>query len=317
MNYVSVSQGEEADVSLDDVCAVFDDIEDQYVTERSEEKISPLTMNAFEMITLSQGLNLSALFDRRQDHVKRQTRFVSRKPAKDIIAAITVVAELMGFKVLRRGYKTRLEGASVNRGGQFAAVLEVYEVAPSLFMVDVRKAAGDTLEYHKASDFIFLLFLLNDDMLTRRYGVKESVIHLQAVQQASKLNAYICFVDITYLVLLGYIVRRHADMEQNRRIVLLFIFANKCSKEAYASCSSLGSFRLSDAANDEDTRGVPLEEFLADFEINNREFKDMDQIAIHMSPIASDVGKDLSNAFICCYLEKLFKGYRKKSQRES
>ncbi|KAI7726320.1 hypothetical protein M8C21_008118 [Ambrosia artemisiifolia] len=151
MNYVSISQGEEGDVSLDDVCAVFDDIEDQYVMERSEEKIAPLTMNAFEMITLSQGLNLSALFDRRQDHVKRQTRFVSRKPAKDIISAITVAAELLGFKVLRRGYKTRLEGASMNRAGQFAVVLEVYEVAPSLFMVDVRKATGDTLEYHKAS----------------------------------------------------------------------------------------------------------------------------------------------------------------------
>nr|GEU84260.1 CBL-interacting serine/threonine-protein kinase 24-like [Tanacetum cinerariifolium] len=27
--------------------------------------------------------------------------------------------------------------------------IKVYEVAPSLFMVDVRKAAGDTLEYHK------------------------------------------------------------------------------------------------------------------------------------------------------------------------
>lgn len=28
---------------------------------------------------------------------------------------------------------------------------KVYEVAPSLFMVDVRKAAGDTLEYHKVT----------------------------------------------------------------------------------------------------------------------------------------------------------------------
>lgn len=27
--------------------------------------------------------------------------------------------------------------------------MQVYEVAPSLFMVDVRKAAGETLEYHK------------------------------------------------------------------------------------------------------------------------------------------------------------------------
>ncbi|KAK8482966.1 hypothetical protein V6N11_061777 [Hibiscus sabdariffa] len=36
-----------------------------------------------------------------------------------------------------------------NKHGQFAVVLEVFEVVPSLFMVDVRKAAGDTLEYHK------------------------------------------------------------------------------------------------------------------------------------------------------------------------
>ncbi|KAL9260422.1 CBL-interacting protein kinase 24-like protein, partial [Drosera capensis] len=106
-------------------------------------------MNAFEMINLSQGLNLSALFDRRQDYVKRQTRFVSRQPAKVIISTIEAIGESMGLKVHTRSYKTRLEGISANRTGQFAVVLEVFEVAPSLFMVDARKAAGDTLEYHK------------------------------------------------------------------------------------------------------------------------------------------------------------------------
>ncbi|KAL3532324.1 hypothetical protein ACH5RR_005845 [Cinchona calisaya] len=65
----------------------------------------------------------------------------------------------MGLKVHTRNYKfkelylwivqTRLEGVSANKAGQFAVVLEVFEVAPSLFVVDVRKAAGDTLEYHK------------------------------------------------------------------------------------------------------------------------------------------------------------------------
>ncbi|EYU23010.1 hypothetical protein MIMGU_mgv1a0074941mg, partial [Erythranthe guttata] len=123
---------------------------DKYVNEemRSNDN-GPLIMNAFEMITLSQGLNLSALFDRRQDYIKRQTRFVSRQPARVIIATIEAAAESMGLKVHTRNYKTRLEGTSANRAGQFAVVLEVYEVAPSLFMVDVRKAAGDTLEYHK------------------------------------------------------------------------------------------------------------------------------------------------------------------------
>ncbi|KAH9761790.1 CBL-interacting serine/threonine-protein kinase 24 [Citrus sinensis] len=127
-NYNPVKCSEEEEVNLDDVHAVFDDIE---VAEQSENKVGgPLLMNAFEMITLSQGLNLAALFDRRQDYVKRQTRFVSRQPAQVILSNIEAVAESLSLKVHTRNYK-------------------VFEVAPSLFMVDVRKAAGDTLEYHK------------------------------------------------------------------------------------------------------------------------------------------------------------------------
>ncbi|CAL5198638.1 unnamed protein product [Lathyrus oleraceus] len=149
-NYYPVKLREDEKVNLDDVQAVFDDIEDRYVSERSQiNEGGPLIMNAFEMITLSQGLNLSPLFDRHQDYVKRQTRFVSRKPAKVIISSIEAVAESMGVKVHSRNYKMRIERVSSNKVGQFAVVLEVFEVAPSLFMVDVRKAAGDTLEYHK------------------------------------------------------------------------------------------------------------------------------------------------------------------------
>lgn len=149
-NYVAIRRGEDENVSLDDVQAVFDNIEDKYVSEEVTHKDGgPLMMNAFEMITLSQGLDLSALFDRQQEFVKRQTRFVSRKPAKTIVATIEVVAESMGLKVHSQNYKLRLEGGASNRMSQFAVVLEVFEVAPSLFMVDVRKVAGDTLEYHR------------------------------------------------------------------------------------------------------------------------------------------------------------------------
>ncbi|XP_016474051.1 CBL-interacting serine/threonine-protein kinase 24 isoform X1 [Nicotiana tabacum] len=149
-NYMPVRAKADEVVNLDDVRAVFDDIEDAFVSEKSENSDSgPFVMNAFEMITLSQGLNLSALFDRRQDYVKRQTRFVSRQPAKVIIATIEAAAESLGLKVHTRNYKTRIEGVTANKAGQFAVVMEVFQVVPSLFMVDVRKAAGDTLEYHK------------------------------------------------------------------------------------------------------------------------------------------------------------------------
>lgn len=40
-----------------------------------------------------------------QDYIKRQTRFVSRKPAKVIISSIEAVAESMRLKVHSRNYK--------------------------------------------------------------------------------------------------------------------------------------------------------------------------------------------------------------------
>ncbi|XP_058075674.1 CBL-interacting protein kinase 24-like [Magnolia sinica] len=125
-NYMAVRHGEEEEVNLDDVHAVFDDIEDQYVSEQMEVNESgPLIMNAFEMITLSQGLNLSALFDRHQDYVKQQTRFISCKPAKTIISTVEVIPKSMGLAVHSRNYKMGLEGISANKTGQFAVVLEI------------------------------------------------------------------------------------------------------------------------------------------------------------------------------------------------
>lgn len=42
-------------------------LQEGHVAEQSKNKEGgPLAMNAFEMITLSRGLNLAALFDRRQ-----------------------------------------------------------------------------------------------------------------------------------------------------------------------------------------------------------------------------------------------------------
>ncbi|KAG7610827.1 NAF/FISL domain [Arabidopsis suecica] len=106
LNYVPIRAREEEEVNLDDIRAVFDGIEGSYVAENVERNDEgPLMMNAFEMITLSQGLNLSALFDRRQDFVKRQTRFVSRREPSEIIANIEAVANSMGFKSHTRNFK--------------------------------------------------------------------------------------------------------------------------------------------------------------------------------------------------------------------
>ncbi|XP_010275074.1 PREDICTED: CBL-interacting serine/threonine-protein kinase 23-like isoform X4 [Nelumbo nucifera] len=101
---------ESADVSLDDVDAIFDESVDSgnLVVEQREEK--PAAMNAFELISTSQGLNLSSLFEKQM---------------------------------------MKLQGEKTGRKGQLSITTEIFEVAPSLHMVELRKSGGDTLEFHK------------------------------------------------------------------------------------------------------------------------------------------------------------------------
>ncbi|XP_030522589.1 CBL-interacting serine/threonine-protein kinase 3 [Rhodamnia argentea] len=131
---------------LDDVEAVFKDSEEHHVTERKEEQ--PTAMNAFELISMSKGLKLENLFDLEQGF-KRETRFTSKCPANEIIHKIEEVAKPLGFDVHKKNYKMRLENIKAGRKGNLNVATEIFQVAPSLHMVEVRKAKGDTLEFHK------------------------------------------------------------------------------------------------------------------------------------------------------------------------
>ncbi|KAA3441621.1 CBL-interacting serine/threonine-protein kinase 23 [Gossypium australe] len=139
---------ERADVSLDDVDAIFNESRDsRNLVEQCEEgSVVPATMNAFELISTSQGLNLSSLFEKQMGLVKRETRFTSKCPANEIISKIEKTAMPMGFGVKKNNYKMKLLGEKTGRKGHLAVTTEV---APSLFMVELRKSEGDTLEFHK------------------------------------------------------------------------------------------------------------------------------------------------------------------------
>ncbi|KAL4558969.1 hypothetical protein LXL04_031095 [Taraxacum kok-saghyz] len=149
-NYVPARVVEYEDVNLDDVNAVFDDSEEEGGDEQqTDEDTGPLSLNAFDMIILSQGLNLSSMFDRGQDPVKHITRFVSQKPANIVLSSMEVVAQSMGFKTHIRNYKMRVEGLSASKTCHFSVILEVFQVTSNFVMVDIQKAAGDGSEYLK------------------------------------------------------------------------------------------------------------------------------------------------------------------------
>ncbi|GAB2233712.1 hypothetical protein Droror1_Dr00002941 [Drosera rotundifolia] len=134
------------ETSSDDVEAVFQDSEEHHVTEKKEE---PAAMNAFELIAMSSGLNLGNLFDDAEQSFKKETRFTSQRPPNEIIQKIEEAARPLGFDVHKKNYKMRLENMKAGRKGNLNISTEVFQVAPSLHLVEVRKAKGDTLEFHK------------------------------------------------------------------------------------------------------------------------------------------------------------------------
>lgn len=135
------------DTSLDDVDAVFKDSEEHHVTEKKEEQ--PVAMNAFELIAMSHGLNLGNLFDTDDQGFKRETRFTSKCPPCEIVKKIEEAAKPLGFDVDKKNYKMRLKNVKAGRKGNLNVATEVFQVGPSLHLVEVRKAKGDTLEFHK------------------------------------------------------------------------------------------------------------------------------------------------------------------------
>ncbi|KAI4328968.1 hypothetical protein L6164_021278 [Bauhinia variegata] len=146
---------EEEGVNIDDVDAAFGDSKEELVTER---KVKPVSVNAFEFISRSQSFNLDSLFEKEtQGLVKRETCFTSQRPANEIMSKIEEAARPLGFNVHKRDYKMKLQGDKSGRKGHLSVATEVFEVAPSLHIVELRKTGGDTLEFHRA--FLQKLFI--------------------------------------------------------------------------------------------------------------------------------------------------------------
>lgn len=134
------------DIGLADVDSAF---ENREATKADQElKSKPTLLNAFDIISFSPGFNLSGLF--KDKAVKQESRFTSNQSASSIVSKLEEFAKLFRFSVKKKGdSKVKLEGSEQGRKGHLAIAAEIFEVTPSLFVVEVSKAGGDTLEYNK------------------------------------------------------------------------------------------------------------------------------------------------------------------------
>ena len=108
----------------------------------------PACLNAFDIISLSPGFNLSGLF--KDDVVKQEeeSRFTSTQPASSIMSKLEEIAGLFRFSFKKsKDCKVKLKGPDQGRKGHLSIDAEIFELTPSLFMVELGKTEGDTLEY--------------------------------------------------------------------------------------------------------------------------------------------------------------------------
>ncbi|XP_044472430.1 CBL-interacting serine/threonine-protein kinase 5-like [Mangifera indica] len=109
---------------------------------------SPKFFNAFEFISsMASGFNLSSLFESKR---KTGSMFTSKCSASAIMEKIEEAAKGMSFEVAKvKDFKVKLHGGSEGRKGRLSVTVEVFEVAPTVAIVELSKSSGDTLEYAK------------------------------------------------------------------------------------------------------------------------------------------------------------------------
>ncbi|XP_017974854.1 PREDICTED: CBL-interacting serine/threonine-protein kinase 1 isoform X2 [Theobroma cacao] len=142
----AVADDEEEDLYIDDETFSMDEVASDG-TRRPE---SPTIINAFQLIGMSSCLDLSGFFEE-EDVSERKIRFTSNHSAKDLLARIQDIVTEMGFRVqMKNG---RLKATQEHRGqkchGSLSVAAEVFEISPSLYVVELRKSCGDSTVYRQ------------------------------------------------------------------------------------------------------------------------------------------------------------------------
>ncbi|GKV03314.1 hypothetical protein SLEP1_g15640 [Rubroshorea leprosula] len=123
----------------------FDAKEDKFGDKTSKQ---PETMNAFHIISLSEGFDLSPLFEEKKEE-KPELRFATTRSANTVITKLEEVAKRGKFNVKKSESRVRLQGQECGRKGKLAIGAEIFAVTPSFLVVEVKKDNGDTLEYNQ------------------------------------------------------------------------------------------------------------------------------------------------------------------------
>nr|AEZ51510.1 CBL-interacting protein kinase 30 [Hordeum vulgare subsp. spontaneum] len=110
--------------------------------------VRPSSMNAFDIISRSSVLDLAKMFD--AEDKTSEARFSTKETTTAIVSKLGEIAEAgrFSFKLNKEKGRVQLEGSQDGRNGALALEAEIFEVAPSVHVVEMRKTGGDSLEFH-------------------------------------------------------------------------------------------------------------------------------------------------------------------------
>ncbi|KAB2599208.1 CBL-interacting serine/threonine-protein kinase 1-like [Pyrus ussuriensis x Pyrus communis] len=148
-DYSPVNPDEEEDVNIDDEAFSIHEVPSE--GEKSPDARHAHThINAFQLIGMSSCLDLSGFFEK-EDVSERKIRFASNHCAKDLLKKIEEIVMEMGYCVQKKNGRLKVmqEHKGVRSLGSLSAAAEVFEISPSLFVVELRKSYGDSSAYRQ------------------------------------------------------------------------------------------------------------------------------------------------------------------------
>ncbi|KAF8776369.1 hypothetical protein HU200_003602 [Digitaria exilis] len=117
-------------------------------SEENQGSSSLPNLNAFDIISLSTGFDLSNLFE--EKYGRKEERFTTRQPAGIVFAKLKELAERLKLKIKKKENGVmKLAAPKEGIKGCLELDAEVFEFAPSFLLVELKKTNGDTIEYQK------------------------------------------------------------------------------------------------------------------------------------------------------------------------
>ncbi|XP_057764127.1 CBL-interacting serine/threonine-protein kinase 12-like [Salvia miltiorrhiza] len=133
--------------NVDDEDLFEDCLSQQSLSESDSEleiRRKPASLNAFDIISFSRGFDLSGLFE---EGANSGARFVTAAPVSTIISKLEEIAKVVSFTVRKKDCRVSLEGLRNGVKGPLTIAAEIFELTPSLRVVEVMRKGGDRLEY--------------------------------------------------------------------------------------------------------------------------------------------------------------------------